>query len=74
MLLYHHTKACAANDTLGQIFCVVVSLQKKLTCEIDNQPLFYVPKSIALNSIKDWKDNLDIRFPVSSELSDSNGY
>ncbi|KAI7888770.1 inositol-tetrakisphosphate 1-kinase [Mucor mucedo] len=31
---------------------------------IDNQPLFHVPKSIALDSVKDWNDKLDINFPA----------
>ncbi|GAN07410.1 inositol-tetrakisphosphate 1-kinase [Mucor ambiguus] len=46
MLLYHHTKMCAAKDL------------------IDGKPLFHVPKSIALDSIKDWKDGMEITFPT----------
>ncbi|KAI8368519.1 inositol-tetrakisphosphate 1-kinase [Blakeslea trispora] len=46
MLLYHHTKVCAARETLG------------------GDPLFFVPKSIALNSIRDWKNSIDIKFPA----------
>jgi inositol-1,3,4-trisphosphate 5/6-kinase/inositol-tetrakisphosphate 1-kinase len=66
VLLYHHTKVCAANGTIGRItsFASSVSLEK-LTLFLDNKPLFHVPKSIALNSIKDWKNDLAIQFPVS---------
>ncbi|KAI8642091.1 inositol-tetrakisphosphate 1-kinase [Parasitella parasitica] len=31
---------------------------------IDGKPLFNVPKSIALDSIKDWKDDMEISFPT----------
>ncbi|KAI8981895.1 inositol-tetrakisphosphate 1-kinase [Mycotypha africana] len=30
----------------------------------DGTPLFYVPKSITLDSIDDWRDNMDIKFPI----------
>ncbi|CEP15509.1 hypothetical protein [Parasitella parasitica] len=46
MLLYHHTKICAAEDLM------------------DGKPLFNVPKSIALDSITDWKDDMEINFPT----------
>lgn len=37
--------------------------------KLENYPLFNVPKSIALNSIDEWKSKeIDVRFPVSRML------
>lgn len=34
---------------------------------LDGQPLFYVPKSVALKSIQHWNNDIDIQFPVSKK-------
>lgn len=66
MLLYHHTKICASEDIIGKntrLLSWAVTDMLVVT-KLDGKPLFNVPKSIALDSIKDWKNGMDINFPV----------
>lgn len=72
MLLYHHTKQCAAKDVIGNHMEVSGGgYQVSILIEcIDGTPLFNVPKSIALDSIKDWRDDMEITFPVKGLKND----